>query len=446
MILLPKDKSAILSVSQTRPISLMSCLGKVYERCFLIHLLKWIADDAVLPAEQSGFRANHSTTTRFVQFLQHLSSGLQQQTASLVIYIDFTRAFDQLWHDGLIYKLHRMNCPRELVIFIREYLRNRKCYLELNRIKSNIFDLEKGVPQGSCLGPILFILFHCELVQSIPSATHSHVYADDLALIIHASPWWHRSEFQPQMQRLGQAALNEVHHYAQKWKQPINVLKTEWQWIHRRVVIPTLTLSIANHPIQRTSVFKYLGYYVDERLSFAAHCTKMLQKARRNSVLLKFITRSNTSSAQARKLIAQAFIQPYLQMIYVIWPLLARSKTDQVEATNRQVSRLIHNWLDASNDEVRWLPHHQTAESKAQRFLRRFIDKAVNITPELFEDYILSKAMPMFLRMHIEDGSHIVALPQGRFPKRVSDWMTLSTDERRKCFLDRLSSLLNKQC
>ena len=87
-------------------------------------------DNAILPPEQSGFREHHSTTTRFVQFRQHISAGLLQQTASLVIYVDFTKAFDQLWHDCLLYKLHRMNCPQELVIFIIEYLKNRKCYIE----------------------------------------------------------------------------------------------------------------------------------------------------------------------------------------------------------------------------------------------------------------------------------------------------------------------------
>ena len=79
------------------------------------------------------FREHHSTTTRFVQFLQHISTGLLQQTASLVIYIDFTKAFDQLWHDGLLYKLHRMNCPHELVNFIIEYLKNRKCCIKTQK-------------------------------------------------------------------------------------------------------------------------------------------------------------------------------------------------------------------------------------------------------------------------------------------------------------------------
>ena len=100
----------IVSVNQTRPIFLLPSLGKVYERCFLVYLRKWMKDNVVLPPEQSGFREHHSTTTRFVQFLQHLSTGLLQQTASLVIYVNFTNAFDQLWHGGSLYKLHRMNC------------------------------------------------------------------------------------------------------------------------------------------------------------------------------------------------------------------------------------------------------------------------------------------------------------------------------------------------
>ena len=167
-----------------------------------------------------------------------------------------------------------------------------------------------------------------------------------------------------------------------------------------------LSLSIGENLIKRTVVFKYLGYHVDERLSFNEHCKRMLQKVQKNSGILKYITRSRTSSARARKLISQAFIQPYLQMIYAVWPMLSVSSIETIEAKNRQLSRLIHNWWDATNDEVRWLLNYETAESKAQRFLRRFIDKSETIAPELFEDYILGKAMPMYLRMHGVAGKH----------------------------------------
>lgn len=134
MILLPKEKSTIFSVNQTRPISLSPCLGKVCERCFLAHLRVWMRNKAGRSLEQSCFREGYSTTTRFVRFLQHISTGLLQPSATRVIYLDFTKAFDQLWHNGLLHKLHRMNCPRELVLFILEYLKNRTCYIELNQV------------------------------------------------------------------------------------------------------------------------------------------------------------------------------------------------------------------------------------------------------------------------------------------------------------------------
>jgi Reverse transcriptase (RNA-dependent DNA polymerase) len=89
------------------------------------------------------------------------------------------------------------------VNFIIEHLKNRKRYIEMKHVTSAIFDIEKGVPQGSCLGPILSLLFHCEMAERIPAATHVHLFADDLALTIHASPWWHRTEFAPQMERIG---------------------------------------------------------------------------------------------------------------------------------------------------------------------------------------------------------------------------------------------------
>ena len=137
----------------------------------------------------------------------------------------------------------------------------------------------------------------------------------------------------------------------------------------------------------------------------------MLRKVQMNSTILNYVIRSKTSAVKPRNLICQPFIQPYLQMIYAIWPLLSISSIDKFEAKNRQLSRLIPNWWDAINDEVRWLSNYETAESKAQRFLRRFIDKSEMISPKLFEDYILGKGMSMYLRVHLEKQALIDALP-----------------------------------
>ena len=271
MILLPTENSKIIFINNTRPISLLPCLSKVFEKCLLIYLHQWMNNNGILSSEQTGFRTNHSTTMRFIQFPQDFSEGLFQKTAALVIYVDFTKAFDQLWHGGLLYKLFRMNCPRELFLFIMNYLKDQKCYIDINGISSKVFTVDKGVPQGSCLGPILFLLFHCSLPQALPSASHLHLYADDLALIITASPWWKGKQFQENMQKLGQQTLNELQIYADTWGQPINSNKTPWQWIHRRVTVPSLNLFISQLPIERTPYFEYLGIIVDNRLTFNKH-------------------------------------------------------------------------------------------------------------------------------------------------------------------------------
>jgi hypothetical protein len=445
MILLPKEKSTIIPIDKTRPISLLPCLSKVYERCFLIYLLQWMNNNGILPPEQSGFRQQHSTTTRFVQFLQDVTAGLLQHTATLVVYVDFTKAFDNIWHDGLIFKLYKMNCPRELVEFIIQYLKNRQCYIELNGRISDILNIEKGVPQGSCLGPILFLLFHCTLAQELTSATHTHLYADDLAIIITASPWWCRHEFEENMQYLAQRTLDQLQLYADTWKQPINPRKTEWQWIHRRVVLPSITLTINQHPINRTSLVKYLGIYVDDKLSFYQHCHKMLQKIHKNSTILKYLNHSRTSSLKTRIIVRNAFILPYFQLLYIIWPLLSISIIKRIEATNRQIYRLIYNWWDARNVEVQWLPTFQPAATRAQTFLRRFIDKVTTVSPELFEHYILTKSMPMYLRMHMHENRFIAGLPCGRPNKYIQHWVTSNTNQHFKCYLDHLIDFLSTE-
>jgi hypothetical protein len=119
-----------------------------------------------------------------------------------------------------------------------------------------------------------------------------------------------------------------------------------------------------------------------------------------------------------------------------------RSLTTIAQLYHGQLSRLIHNWSDATNDEVRWFPNYETAESKAQLFIRLFIDKAMIVSLELFEDYSLGKAMTMYLRMHIEEEAFIDALPRGRFNRYVHQWVNPSMEERRQCYLDRLTQLL----
>ena len=308
MILLLKEKKTFLSVDQTRTIFLLTCFDKIFKRCFLIYLRQWITDYSIVPFEQSDFRPGQSINIRFAHYFQRLISGLQQQNAPPVLYINFMKAFDQLWHDALIYKLHRLQFPSELLICIIEYLRNRQCFISMNHLICPLVSVGKRIPQGCCLGPTLFLLFPSQLPQSIPSASNCHSFADDLVVTVHTSRWWHHTHFVSQMQHLDQKVLNELARYATNWKQSINHSKSQWQWIHCRVTIPNLSLLLEGQPIERTFLLKYLGYYVDERLAFSQHRRTMLQTIQKNSMILKFVRCSNASCKIAREFLSPLLI------------------------------------------------------------------------------------------------------------------------------------------
>ena len=207
MILLPKEPSAIISVNQTRPISLLPCLGKVYERCFLVYLRRWMKDNCYSSSRNNRvFASTTQRQTRFVQFLQHISTGLLQQTASLVIYVDFTKAFDQLW----AWWFTLQTAPNELSTRTSDlHYRVPEEPQVLHRNEPSHVGHLRGRERSASR-----ILPYTDSISSLP-------------LVIHASPWWHRTEFAPQIERMGQQTWNQVQAYDVEWKQLINFPKTE---------------------------------------------------------------------------------------------------------------------------------------------------------------------------------------------------------------------------
>lgn len=438
-----------MPVERTRPIVLLSCLSKVFEKCLLIHFRRWVAGAGILPDEQSGFRPQHSTSTRVAQFLQDATQGLEQNSACLAIYVDFSRAFDEVWHEGLLFKLAQLHCPRELVKWVAMYLKDRSCYIEIEGEQSDLFSVSRGVPQGSCLGPLLFLLYHHDLPARLPTSNKSHLYADDLCSIVQASPWWNtrvvdaagnripEEEFLSLMQARGQQVLDELDEYATQWRQPVNVSKTNYQWIHRRVTIPNIPLFISHQIIERISVFKYLGFFTDERLSFSSHVRHILSRLTQNSAMLKFVAKSNTSSLLARRTLFNAFLLPYFQQAYLLYPLLSTTAQESLEAKNRSLFRLIFRWYDARNDEINWLPRFKNIRLRAREYLEKFVAKARIITPELFEMFEQHKLAKLMFTMHREEGGIIDALPRGRPSAKVLRW-----EGAEDTFLDHLSAFL----
>ena len=292
MVLLSKTKSSMVEISDSRPISLLPCLSKLYEKVFLLHFQKWILNAGILPEEQTGFQAGHNMATRIVTIVDQIGRGLTLNTAAAALFIDFKSAFNQMWFKGLWMKLQQLHCPKYIIAWLRNYLTNRSAYIEVKENRSNCFSLYKGVPQDSCVGPVLFIVYNYDLLTAVPNLYNKHLYADDLAIVFTPSAIWSSKQLVPHLSQHVTQVIKGLLNYSITWKQPINFKKTFWTLFHKQVSPKIPVIYCEGHTIEHVSKFKYLGTFLDTKLSFKYHLNYIQSKISKNIAVFKRILSS----------------------------------------------------------------------------------------------------------------------------------------------------------
>ena len=167
-----------------RPISLTSCLGKLIERLVKNRLNFFMELWNIIVKQQSGFQNNKGTADNLIFFTQKISESLNAKKKACGIFFDISKAFDKVWHNGLIYKLIKLNIPSYLLKYIVDFLKDRQFRVSVGEALSEPCNIHCSVPQGSVLGPILFLLY----INDIPLVDSKHksyssLFADDLATI-----------------------------------------------------------------------------------------------------------------------------------------------------------------------------------------------------------------------------------------------------------------------
>jgi hypothetical protein len=153
----------------------------------MIHFREWIKEQDILPAKQSGFHPGHNMAVCLVGIIDQIGRSLSKNTAAAALFVDFRTTFNQLWFNGLWLKLNKLEFPTHLIAWLRHYLRGRKAYIDIKNTSSSMFNLLKGVPQGSCIGPVLFVIYHHDILEALSTIHWKHLFADDLAIIFSPS-------------------------------------------------------------------------------------------------------------------------------------------------------------------------------------------------------------------------------------------------------------------
>jgi hypothetical protein len=183
ILLIPKSGKNRRYVTNYRPIALLATLGKLLERLVLPSIESHIQNRDKRPPEQYGFRYRHSTTHQLVRMVEFITTGFNRKWCAAAAFFDVQKAFDRVWHQGLLLKMKRSGFPLWQRRLIESYLTGRTFTVIWGRAISTARAIRAGVPHGSVLGPVLFNIFTADIPRDFGWNTIITLFADDAAVV-----------------------------------------------------------------------------------------------------------------------------------------------------------------------------------------------------------------------------------------------------------------------
>ena len=271
-----------------RPISLLCNLGKLLEAIITSRMRLWAEGNHILSPEQSGFRQHKSTNDKLFQLTQIISQNFARRKCRTVgtLFLDVAKAFDRIWHNGLRHRLLKLRLPTLLLRWVSNFLTGRIMQAYINGETSREVIINHGVPQGSPLSPILFIIFTSNLPNTRPQVFRSQ-YADDIKLYVPGR------KIDLVRTRL-QASIDDLSQYCSYWRMALCSSKTVLMLFSKssRPWQGACELQLQGKVVDTATSSKFLGITFDQRLTFNTHFQNIACTARQR--ITKLISISNS--------------------------------------------------------------------------------------------------------------------------------------------------------
>lgn len=331
LVMIPKPGKDITQVSSYRPISLLPILSKMFEKMLLNSLIPHIDANAIVPDHQFGFRRKHSTIQQVHRITNLIRRAFENKQYCSALFIDISQAFDKVWHEGLLFKITQF-LPKNVHKLLKSYLWDRYFQIKSKDVTSSRRKISAGVPQGSILGPFLYLLFTADMPTSL--VTHTSTFADDTAFLsIHR-------DSTVASQRL-QSHVSDLENWMLKWKIKVNVSKCmHITFTLRRGNCPPIKINGVTVP-EHSSV-KYLGIHLDRRLTWAHHiAAKITQIKLRTAQLYWLIGPKSTLDLELKLLLYKSVLKPIWLYGIQLWGTASPSNVEKLQRRQSRLLRII---------------------------------------------------------------------------------------------------------
>ena len=294
-------------VKNYRPISLLPIFGKIFERVIYNSIFNYFNGNKLFTPSQSGFLPGDSCIAQLLSIIHEIQTAFDENPAGDVrgIFLDISKAFDKVWHEGLLYKLKTYGIDGQLLSLLENYLKNREQRVVLNGQTSEWRKIKSGVPQGSVLGPLLFLIYINDLPDGISSICK--IFADDTSLFSKVI------DINESANNLN-SDLEKITKWAHQWKMQFNPdpnkQANEVIFSKKLNGISYPPVKFNNNDIAKCSDQKHLGIVLDSMLNFESHVNQKIKKCNK---LIGVIRRLSVHLPRTALLtIYKSFIRPNL--------------------------------------------------------------------------------------------------------------------------------------
>ena len=311
------------------------------ERCVHAHVFEYIKINNLLSVCQSGFVPKDSTTFQLLVIYDDFCKALDKQQTTQAIFFDISKAFDRVWHLGLIRKLHAIGIRGNLLDWFKNYLSGRSQAVVVKGETSNYLPVRAGVPQGSVLGPLLFIIYINDLPLNIQSIIK--LFADDTSTYMSLEDVHQRTD-------ILNSDLAKVTDWAKTWKVKFNPLKTELMTISSKNAPITLPLYFDDTTLTEINSHKHLGVILQNDCKWDTHIQSIISKVRLQVACLTSM--KHRLSRKALETLYKSFILPHFDYADALWDNCTIALSEMLENLNLEAIRTI-------TGSVRGTSHHK---------------------------------------------------------------------------------------